>query len=160
MLDKDTDWVLFSDCDMVYDPTFFAELAEKLKTLENVDGVVCVGRLSNDATKATNLVNSLTYPLIVDESAALMAMISDREMGNVAAGYFQLVPVKMLNGYYVEEGKSNDKHMFNKHFNPKSDLQFKKRFGNKKIKLSLKAKQYHINHTRDPEAGKHLEEQR
>ena len=41
-----------------------------------------------------------------------------------------------LEGYYIKEGTSRDKHMFKKGLNPKSDMQFRKRFT--RIKLNLK----------------------
>jgi len=159
ILDEDTDWVLFSDCDMVYEVGFFKELYHKLNEITATDSVVCVGRWSNDANDIDALISKYTYPAIVMANGILRS-ISNRQMSNVGAGYFQMVRKSMLNGFYIEEGTSRDRHMFNRGLNPKSDMQFKKRFNNRKIKLSLETRQYHLNHLRDPEAGKHVENQR
>jgi hypothetical protein len=157
MLDEDTEYVVFSDCDMVYELGFWKEVSELIMSSEDrLSKMISVGRWSNKVQDVDQLIDCIQYPSLIEKTADLAA-ISNRKMGNVGAGYFQMVHKNLLNGYYIE-GNSRDFHMFNKGLNPKSDLQFKKRF--QKWKLSTKKKQFHLNHERDPEAGKHLEIQR
>lgn len=159
-LDEDTDYVLFSDCDMVYEPFFFRELAERVVRFKGEKGVICVGRYSNDYRYVDDLMTKYTYPCVPDvKGMNLVRAMSDRKMANVGAGYFQMVEKKFLNGIYIPEGTSRDRHMFKRGLNPKSDIQFRKRIGNK-IKISLEARQFHLNHQRDPEAKQHIEVQR
>jgi len=161
-LDVNTDWVLFSDCDMVYSPNFFAELDYRLSELqpEMIPSVICVGRMSNDAQLVTNIIDNYAeeYPMRVKDVNGI-AELSKRKMKNVGAGYFQLVRKEWLDGYYVAEGTTRDKHMFKKGLNPRSDIQFRKRY-ERRLYWDMDNIQYHLNHLRDPDVEGHVEVQR
>lgn len=160
-LDSDTDYVLFSDCDMVYEPKFFGELLNRVEQFKDIKTMFAVGRWSTHShTPIDEMIaeQQQNYPYVKIDYGRLRK-ICTRKMKNVGAGFFQMVEIKFLKDGYVKEKRNKDQHMFKEGLNPKSDIQFRMRIGDR-TKLKLEANQYHLNHKRDPEVGKHLEEQR
>jgi hypothetical protein len=64
LLDEDTDWVLFADCDMVYDMMFFSELKAKISEVEDVPALYSVCRWSTDKDLTNQFFRSdeIRYP--------------------------------------------------------------------------------------------------
>lgn len=160
VLDHDTDMVLFSDSDMVYDIGFFQEAIELVTPNLGQKKVHCIGRYSNDAEVAQDLIEKYgPYPMCPTVDAYKeLSKISNIKKANVGAGYFQLVEAKFLEGFYVEN--PNDKHLFDEGQKARSDIRFRKRFDGRIKYDRMKTRQLHINHVRDNEFGTHLEIQR
>ena len=147
--EKDVDWLLFSDSDMVYDPMFFCDLAEKIRDRENSINVFGADRTSLKrpycmdyfANKDLNC-----YPCVIKNVAYSVSSWKVFYVGggDKAAGYFQLASLQMLtgicNGKYSKENKDN----FSKCI---TDRKFRNMFeGIEKIDV---LPQYHINHDRE-----------
>jgi len=155
-LDEDTEWVLFTDSDMVYESGFFDELATRLQYVDkSAQAIYSVGRFSSDVAITDAMINELSYPCFIPETDETKK-ICNIPRRNCGAGYFQLVRKELLDGYYVKGAR--DRHLFVDGQKARSDIQFRKRF--KLIKMNMIKEQWHLNHVRDNEAGKHLEIQR
>jgi hypothetical protein len=160
-LDEDTDWVLFADCDMVYDQMFFCELKEKLEAQPKEPALYSTVRWSTHKETTNNFFTDamLRYPEHILGCHNYMDKVFSplKRMRSVGAGYFQLVKREYITTY-VNEKKNRDKKM-SKSFNPKSDMQFRRSIDNT-VTINMEAKQYHLNHDRDPDKGDHNQEQR
>jgi hypothetical protein len=160
-------WIYFADSDNVYHPLFVARLREELK-LRDPGGRGCVfsrekfhtdidvtGRAVEQAVK-----RSLIVPAAF-ETANYLPKIQKRNKP-VAGGSMQVCGMaaiaKYANGVYVPAKKSRDQNMLTQGQRAKSDIQFRKQMGGSRA-LMLPF-QIHLNHARDKEVGKHLEEQR
>ena len=162
-----TEWILFSDCDMVYHPEYFKRLADEIKKNHaKADYMLIAGRQSNPIKQANEMVNSFNdnyYPGYMLDSWEKSSKLDLHGKRNCGAGYFQLINMKHANhgGLYVDPKRNRDKAMFDKGCNPKSDVQFRKRIGEKvKLPSWFSHNEIHLNHNRDPEAGHHITEQR
>lgn len=167
-----TDYMLFSDCDMVYNPDLFQYLVDILCNDENYcnyDGIMTCGRYSqpNDTIKKSNyFVNSLidNNPLYIeniwDISNNGLEKVARR---NVGAGYWQLLNMDLCShkGYYVKDNRCKDRGWSGKGQKARSDRQFRRRIGiQKKMSNWLTFNQIHLNHNRDNMFNNHLTEQR
>ena len=155
-LDEDTDWVLFTDSDMVYESGFFRELEFLLNTLPSESKIYSVGRFSSDVDQTNKLVDDYCYPCYFPETD-MIKQLCNIPRRNCGAGYFQLVRKSDLAGYYIA-GRAKDKHLFKDGQKARSDIQFRKRFG--LVKFNMINSQWHLNHVRDNELGQHTEVQR
>jgi hypothetical protein len=165
-----TDWLLFGDCDMVYHPEYFEHLALELKGKHpEARYMLSSGRTSqHDWTVTNQLVDRevTDRPREVERAYALADRLPKRRMGNVGAGFCQLVNVRHCphGGYYVRPDGNRD-WGWDRGSNPRSDVQFRKRVtaaGGPRVGLPrwFAKTAIHLNHHRDPEAGRHLTEQR
>lgn len=157
-------WILFSDCDMVYHPTFFENLKEEVLLNHSTANYMLIsGRMSNPKEQTNALVNAQDYSEQIKEPFLLADRLPKIRKSSVGAGFFQLVNLQYSShgGYYVEPNKCKDWAMLDKACLPKSDIQFRRRIG-KKVRLPewFTENQIHLNHNRDPDVGKHLTEQR
>jgi len=160
----DADWIFFADCDNVYHPDFFTKLKVYLKDTKATN---CITSSVKDHTEvaATNLVmDSFDEYIVIDNSYELASKIPVSRTRNrgVAAGCMQVVRPKDIQdknyGVYVEPQKCKDRNMLKQGQRAKSDIQFRRYMGGT-TNIPL-PKQIHLNHRRDKEEGKHLEEQR
>jgi hypothetical protein len=165
-----TEWLMFGDCDMVYHPEYFERLLVLLdEQHRNAPYMLSSGRRSQPPEQK-DLTNALVdssdcfeeIPNAFEQAATLPA----KHMPNVGAGFCQLINVKHCphGGYYVNPEENYD-WGWHRGSNPKSDMQFRWRMnelGMKRHQLPrwLSRNAIHLNHDRDPEAGKHLETQR
>lgn len=167
-----TDYMLFSDCDMVYNPDLFRYLTNILCADDDYydyDGVMTCGRYSQpnrEIEKSNNFVNSLidNKPVYIeniwDLSDSNLNKVGRR---NVGAGYWQLFDIDLCphKGYYVKDDKCKDRGWGGKGQKARSDRQFRKRIGaQKKMPNWLTVNQIHLNHVRDSMVGEHFVEQR
>jgi glycosyltransferase involved in cell wall biosynthesis len=158
----DADWILFADTDMVYPPDFFKTMYDLLLTDEYKDSPNCLhsARFSTTLNETEDMVESYHYPCMVDDCWNLVQYLPGQKKSNVGAGYCQIANVKLLkeskHPYYCVPGKKID-YSYDKFHKTKSDQHFRKRLGAKKIPLPI---QYHLQHIRDNEVGKHIELQR
>ena len=110
--ETDCEWLLFADCDMVYDPYFFEDLGKKLNGRFGKMKSKCMtsSRRSLDIPHCVNYFNKIDkrdYPCVVDNVAEEVSKwpVWQISMPIPGAGYFQLVNVeyvrKHLGGLYV-----------------------------------------------------------
>jgi len=160
----DADWIFFADCDNVYHPEFFSKLKGYL---ENTKATNCITSSVKDHTDVpeTNLVmDSFDEYIVIDNAYELAGKISVVRTKNkkIAAGCMQVVRPKDIqdknHGVYVEVDKCKDRNMLEQGQRAKSDIQFRRYMGGT-TNIPL-PKQIHLNHLRDKEEGRHLEEQR
>ncbi len=144
-----SDWMLFADCDHVYDPYFFEDIYKQLLTdkYKNETKVIGADRYSLDIPFCVDYFekDENIYPCEIDNVADIVSTwpvmyVSGKR---IAAGNFQLANVKAIKeqgGIY--SGRSRDGgRCF------KSDINFRKRMGGR-VAMDVK-KQYHLNHNRD-----------
>jgi len=160
-----TEWMLFSDSDMVYHPDFFSKLKNELVTQHKYPTYMLItGRMTGDPREFSKVVNKEYYPsLIHGDPFDKLKYLAKKQMRTVGAGFFQLVHMKYAphGGFYVLPDECRDWNMEKKGSNPKSDMQFRKRIGSKvSLPEWFTHNQIHINHNRDPEAKQHITEQR
>ena len=161
------DWILFSDSDMVYSPTFFAALGDLLEgELKNETRCISSRRVSLDKDKSKKFFNEedkTVYPAFIENPADIVVdwpvfCISR----NCGAGYFQLANVAAVRnlhgGLYVDPKECADHAEFDDFHKTSSDSQFRSRVGG--LKRIALPPQWHLNHERDNEVGHHLTIQR
>ena len=165
------EWLLFSDTDMVYSTYFFNDLGGMLAgPLANETRCISASRISLDKEhcKQAMSLSPETYPKIIENAAELVAKFPvNRGQGNgvrqngmtrnVGAGYFQLANVTNLRTnhkgiYWDSQGRRDPSWGY------RSDRQFRRRIGG--ICPITTLPQYHLNHERDSEEGRHVEMQR
>jgi hypothetical protein len=165
-----TEWLLFSDCDMVYHPEYFERLKEELgRNHSQANYLLSAGRLSNPQERSNALVDlavSKRAVKVLDAfaKANTLPKIAKR---NVGAGYSQIISLHFAphGGYYVHPTENPDWAWDARYSNPKSDVRFRRRIhelGAPRQKLPgwFSENLIHLNHRRDCEFGRHLEEQR
>lgn len=168
----DCEWILYSDCDMAYDPYFFEDLGNQLegKLGKMTNKCMSSSRLSLDIPHCVNYFNTVDkrdYPCVVNNVADEVSkwpvwQISQPWPG---AGYFQLANVKHirdnLGGLYVRPEDCADWSWEDRWSKMKSDRQFRIRMGGLDNIIPVTTKpQYHLNHERDKDVGKHITSQR
>ena len=168
----DSDFMIFSDSDMIFHNRFFYRLIELITTDERyVDfgGIMTCGRWSQDNSTISNtnvFVDNLESdkPIYIKEVwKQAYNKLNKVRRSNVGAGFFQLINMKKCNhgGIYVPEDSCKDYDWESKGQKAKSDRQFRKIIGiKKKLPLWYSEAQIHLNHFRDNQEGYHLEEQR
>lgn len=164
-----TEWLMFGDSDMVYHPEYFSALARELNGKHaEARYMLSSGRFSNPKELTNLLVDRevLHRPREVERAFALADELPKRRMGNVGAGFSQIINARTCphGGYYVRPEENKD-WSWDKGSNPRSDVQFRRRIsqnGGPRIGLPrwFARGAIHLNHNRDPEAGRHLTEQR
>ena len=165
-----TEWLLFADCDMVYDPRYFEFLMEELKKKEYADkkdSMMIAGRYSNPVEETNVLVDSFSYPQQISAAWDRVNVLEKIRRSNVGAGYFQLINMKHCphDGYYVDPTRCRDRAWYGKDggstgmAKARSDMQFRRRIGKKtKLPQWFSQHQIHLNHLRDNQEGFHLEQ--
>lgn len=142
-----TDYILFADSDMVYDPFFFDDLQRQLKTdLKNEDKVMGADRISlndNFCIKYFEEDNRI-YPCVIPDTAGIAAKFPIKWVTgkSVAPGNFQLAKVEVLKakgGVYC--GRMRDVWRLTR-----SDRAFRKQMGGR-IGINTRP-MYHLNHDR------------
>ena len=155
----DTEWILFSDSDMVFSPTLFRDLAIVCSQVDT-PGMVTAGRQSCPIEQANALVDSIgEYPCRpVAAYQRCCAALDPILRSNVGAGYFQLIRKVDCGGYYVEPAKCRDAG-WERVSKCRSDAQFRRRVGKaRKLPVGWSYMMWHLNHERDNQHGHHLED--
>ncbi|MBI3881185.1 MAG: glycosyltransferase family 2 protein [Verrucomicrobia bacterium] len=165
-----TEWLLFADCDMVYHPEFFARLAAELSANHaKATHMLSSGRISNPQEAANELVDGAigAAPVCVAEAFACASGLPRIVKRNVGAGFSQLINARHAphGGYYVTPQENADWAWDGQYQKARSDFQFRKRLGRlggarRDLPEWFSQNLIHLNHHRDKEAGRHLEEQR
>lgn len=165
-----TEWLMFGDTDMVYEPSYFEKLLDYLENHHaRAPYMLSSGRVSNPKEKTEALVTEYIKdrPMLVAGAWRIADMLPKIRRGNVGAGFCQLINVLHCphGGYYVAENENRDWSWSKRGSNPKSDMQFRKRIAKtagprQPLPEWFSTHAIHLNHDRDPEFGKHLETQR
>lgn len=165
-----TEWLMFGDSDMVYAPDYFERLISELyRNHRKASYMISSGRTSNPKEQTTLLVNREVQDQAreVDKSFALADELPKNPMRNVGAGFCQIINTFTCphECYYVDSGSNRDWDWRKRGSNPKSDMQFRRRISKaggdrRNLPHWFSEKAIHLNHDRDPDAGKHLEHQR
>jgi hypothetical protein len=160
----ETPWLLYSDSDMVYHPDYFRKLAEELtENHPTAPYMLTAGRQSNQKEQANALVDAYEYPEYIEGSWDQANSLDLHGKSNIGAGFFQLINVEHAphGGLYVDPNRNRDKAMMDKGSNTKSDMQFRRRIGEKrKLPHWFSRHQIHLNHMRDPDVGRNIKELR
>jgi hypothetical protein len=165
-----TEWLMFADCDMVYHPEYFEKLSALLeKEHKDAAYMLSSGRISQHGKQESDALVSWSFKdgkvWKVERTWEQADKMGKRRMPNVGAGFCQLINVKHCphGGYYIKAEQNPDWN-WGKGSNPKSDVHFRRRVSAGHPRRNLPRwftwKAIHLNHDRDPEAGKHLEHQR
>lgn len=161
--ETEADWFLFSDSDMVYSPLFFEDIKKQLlTTLKDEKRCISSRRISLDKAFSKDFFNkndTNTYPCLIENPADIVSKWPIFKITNsCGAGYFQLANVENIRknhgGIYVDENNCFDLPEFEQIHKTKSDKQFRRMIGGFVTIKTLP--QYHLNHERDNEEGKHL----
>jgi len=144
----DADWLLFADCDLVYDPLFFDDLKKKLEDdkYKNVEIVMGADRHSLDIPFCIKYFeeDNREYPCIIDNISKITEEWPKMKSGGggIAAGYFQLASVKVIRQKnIIYSGTKGDFWR-----RTKSDREFRCRMGGRMAIPVLGI--YHLNHDR------------
>lgn len=147
----DTDWLIFNDGDMVYDPRFFAHLSGWLPKHKGKTSVVGTARYTMPIEEGYKLVDSVSYDKPIENPADKCKLVSPTlsNGGHICgAGFFQCVDraaVQALGIKYVE-GRQ-DTSVFGGVYKTVSDKTFRYKVGGY-LKLRQAMPSYHINHHR------------
>lgn len=153
-------WLFFADADTTYSSDFFEKLIQYLKT-DVKDVECCITSIHKRHTRIpeTNIIMDNTELIVVEDAHQKAFKIPKiRKMNKrCAAGCMQVTKRE-----FIKDGKyslnPNDLHLFNQGQKAKSDKQFRRRQGGSYyIDLPV---QVHLNHLRDKELKRHIEDQR
>jgi hypothetical protein len=167
-IDSNFDYIFFADADNVYPKNFFKRLIQDLKLIDK-NFYTCIyspAKMHTLKNETNDLINSTKIELpYIKESFARSLNLPKMEIpielqkNGAAAGCMQVVSRKTIidkcNEIYCSI-KNKDRHMFNQ--KAWSDMHFRGRIG-KSTRVRLPA-YIHLQHNRDKEFKKHIEEQR
>lgn len=168
--DCKTEWILFTDSDMIYAPEYFERLAKELQSHKNAPYIIASGRRTTPKQTAIDLVNAIcSYPIRIQGAfKAAQAIQVQKVKRPRGIGNFQLVNVRQMRekhgGVYVPEAR--DRGWFHpKGQNTKSDVHFRRRICATAGPVRALPEWFshnviHLNHERDKDIGAHCEEQR
>ena len=142
------DWILFADCDMVYDPYFFEDIRSQLETEKYKQETKVIGadRHSLDIEYCVKYFNedARIYPIEIKDVANVVSEwpLKCIHGKNIAAGNFQLANVQAIKdkgGIY--SGAQRDSWR-----SYRSDRNFRVHMGGR-VPMTVKP-MYHLNHDR------------
>lgn len=152
----ESEWVLFADCDMVYDQLFFDDLYFQIKNcLNDISCVIASDRISLEVEYMTHYFRSnldeYKYPCVIPNIANIASKFPTwKKYGkDRGAGYFQLAnmqAIKKNGGIYSDRCRGKVAHWT-------SDIDFRRIMSgcnNDRVLYSIETKpQYHLNHSRN-----------
>ena len=160
-----SEWIFFADADHVYPVSFFADLKSNLELLS--DSYSCITSISKHYTKTeeTNALVDATQDIVIDsayQKASALPFVEKHER-RVAGGSMQVIRRNALmnrnQGRYVDPRACKDADMFSvnnrRYF---SDVNVRENL-NRTNFINLEP-QIHLNHFRNWECGKIMEEQK
>jgi predicted RNA-binding protein with PUA-like domain len=154
------DYTFFADCDNVYHPDFFHLLQV---TLDRMQPMACLSSADKYHTEPVITQDharlaATNHLLLHAYNRALEIPRVKKVNKHVAAGCMQVIKTELCKGYYVRDRSVRDLHLFDQFQGARSDIQFRRRFG--QSIMAVLPHQIHMNHERDKEARRHLEDQR
>lgn len=160
--ESEADWIVFSDCDMLFPEGWFDTLAGILSREENVAENRCLftGRSHTDMKSTGQFLDRYAYPSLIENPMEIVTsqLVVERDPRNWGAGFCQIVRVAALHqrGHYVSPDDSGDRR--DKAWNYHSDVRFRRSVGRKA--LDDLPWLIHLDHRRDKDFDQHLEEHR
>jgi len=132
-----SEWLLYTDADVVFPKDFFEKLEAKLKVIKNDVGckVISIPRLTMDIDIGNHLVDSVEYNNPIEDAYLLANKVSTKWSfrGRISgAGYFQLVNIPLLKAAGVERYVNNikqDSSLMGKREGCSSDIAFRTKLG-------------------------------
>jgi len=161
LANSDADFMFFSDSDMLFGPYWFSKLLPVLKANKDETRMMYTGRYSTDIAKSNVLVDSYRYPAIIPGAFDMVSQLPKKKRRNCGAGFCQIVSVQSMRdnygGLYVPPKKCRDFSWEKKYQKARSDTMFRHIVGKRGVDLPYLI---HLNHIRDKQVGKHIEDQR
>lgn len=141
------DFILFADCDMVYDSYFFSDLKQQLEgKLKDVDKCMTADRISLDIDFCTKYFreDQTIYPCVVKNVSDIVSKwpIFRVSGSRVGPGNFQLANMKCVR----QKGIPYTHHCRDIWRSTRSDKHFRKNMGG--ILPIITKKMFHLNHDR------------
>jgi len=165
-----TEWLLFSDCDMVYHPKFMHYLSLELTRYHsNATYMVSSGRRTTPIDLANQLVDENTgpHPCMIKNAYNKAFTLALAPTYSIGAGYSQIINVKHAphHNCYVNPKRNRDWDWGSRFQCARSDLQFRRsmvKHGGQLRRLPswFRHNLVHLNHYRDRNFGRHIEDQR
>lgn len=143
----ESDWLIFADSDMVYDPYFFDDLHKQVEgPLKDIPYVMGADRHSLDIDFCVKYFNEdkREYPCLVENVAELVSHwpVMHIHGRNIAAGNFQLASLNRV----IETGRKYTNSAHDRWRKTKADRHFRLILGGR---TGIKTKpMYHLNHDR------------
>jgi hypothetical protein len=153
-VDNNTDYVLFADCDHLYDYYFFDQFIDAVLVMEGNNTekspyLYTTSRVStDDLDKVDELINGYHYPEYIPNTVELYTnSVNMRTTTAPGAGNTQMVKYQDIpDGVYVKSHEDRDRNFF-KSITYRSDRVFRSKYEGV-MKVGLSAKQYHLQHRR------------
>lgn len=165
--DIDTDYMFFSDCDHIYEETFFAKLKQVIGGPGQLYYSNCSFKKHTIIEETNELVNSFKslYILNAYKIADTLNANPDIHKRKIASGSIQIVHVediKKIGNTYTGSDHAPDAYMFRDGRKCRSDRGFRWRLrdvgvGSKNLRKL--PRRIHLDHNKDTR-GHHIEEQR
>lgn len=159
--DSNSDWLVYIDCDGVFSPDFFSILDKRVEIIDDKCKCFYCARRSTGVPEGNSIIENIdVYPTIIERAYEKVNKTQLYYERNIGAGYFQMIGRKELMkkfGHYVRPQNCRDYQWENGGSRCRSDMQFRKMVG--KVKLDL-PQIIHIDHIRDKEFAKHIEDSR
>ena len=141
-------WLLFTDSDVVFSPTFIEECNKYCIEKNSAFLFHCI-RNSTYIEETDEIISSFIYPCVVSDVYDVVKTLKNKKMSCRCAGYCHLVNREFLNsrmgGVYFGNKRRDNFWAFS------SDVKFKKRFLSVggKIVIMQNLFLYHLNHLRN-----------
>ena len=160
-----TPWIWFCDSDHVYHPHYIERILPELEKHSDEDKILTAGRMSTPPTQTSQLVDAaiVSDPVCIDNTFQQADHLEPKARRRACgAGHTQIVRSDGdHNRIYVDESRCRDWPWSTRFQKAKSDIQFRRRCGGAiKLPAWFTLNQIHLNHPRDNEVGRHLEDQR
>jgi len=165
-----TEWLIFSDCDMVYHPDYIECLCRELeKNHACATYMISSGRCSNPKELANQLVDMhiSSEPILVMDAFGMASRLPSIPRRNVGAGFSQIINLRHAphGNVYVTPETNKDWAWDIRMQKARSDIQFRRKIfklGGARCRLPtwFSENLIHLNHNRDSDFGRHIEEQR
>jgi len=157
--ESNAEWIMQHSCDFVIHPGYFKMLHNYLTEHRNLDCCLRSAGKYHTNVEPTNLFvgNAFYHEDAYNRAASLPRDRFDGRSGGHIIFRRQAV-IEKNDGYYVRPERCKDHHLFNEGMKTWSEKAFRSLMGG--CKRENFPPHIHLNHRRDKEAGRHLEEQR
>lgn len=151
--ERDYDWILFTDCDMVFHPDYLQRLSDYL-TDANKDVMLHAGRQSCDVAYGNTLADNYKFP--IKDSFLRANPFCTIVKRNCGTGYSQIVHRDGPHDRQYPQPDPREGLATGIWLSP-SDIAFRQLY-TKRFALPnwFSENQVHLNHERDPDANTHL----
>lgn len=159
VLEATSDWLLFTDADIVFHPDFFNRLLPSMEDVRNTNKIISVSRYTMEFENALKLVDSLLYENSTIENSYNICHDTYPVTWSVCsvpigAGFFQLVKTATVQQTTYVENFHVDRSLFSKKGNKFwGDKVFRNKTPGSLFKLRNIPAPIHISHLRHKQKG-------